>query len=71
MLILTNAEVGEEGKPLALNPAFIEAIFVSFSGDAGHGENCRVICGGKEWIVQETFEAIGKLPSWHNNPTHR
>jgi hypothetical protein len=64
MLILTNAEQGEEGKQLALNPKFVEAIYVSFSGDAGQGENCRVKCGGKEWIVQETFDQIGKMPAW-------
>lgn len=62
MLRLTNAESGEEGKPIALNPAFIEAIFVEFTG---RDENCRVLCAGREWIVKETFDQIGLSPVWN------
>ena len=65
VLKLTNAETGEEGKPIALNPAFIEAIYVSFIMDEPDGEKCRVLCAGREWIVQETFEQIGLSPVWN------
>lgn len=61
LIKLTNAEFGEELKTIALNPAFIESVHVSFVDD---GENCRVRCAGVEWIVREcAADVLAKIES--------
>lgn len=53
MIKLTNSMEGDIGKPLALNPTLIEAVYVVFEGETRVQMN-----GGEQYIVAQTYDEI-------------
>lgn len=54
ILRLTNADAGSQGRPIALNTAYIVAVFSIFENET------RVrTSDGEEYIVSESFDDIG------------